>query len=81
MRYDNLELFDASNLDGAGDIVPPDSPRAHYNKGNAMFVSPTYIYIISMWILHSLPSPPTLFFFFLPFFLSFFFLGGGASLP
>lgn len=39
IRYSNLELFDASNLDGDGEIVPSDSPRAHYNKGNAMFVS------------------------------------------
>lgn len=39
MRYQHLELFDASNLDGEGEIVPSDSPRAHYNKGNAIFVS------------------------------------------
>ncbi|KAL1883954.1 hypothetical protein Daus18300_000062 [Diaporthe australafricana] len=37
LRYENLELFDAGNLDGEGDIVPPDSPRAHYNRGNALF--------------------------------------------
>ncbi|KAJ0124715.1 lpha-ketoglutarate-dependentdichlorophenoxyacetate [Diaporthe amygdali] len=37
LRYENLELFDAGNLDGEGEIVPPDSPRAHYNKGNALF--------------------------------------------
>lgn len=38
LRYQHLELFDASNLDGEGEIVKPDSPRAHYNKGNALFV-------------------------------------------
>ncbi|KAH8778506.1 hypothetical protein F5883DRAFT_215803 [Diaporthe sp. PMI_573] len=37
LRYEHLELFDAGNLDAEGDIVPPDHPRAHYNKGNALF--------------------------------------------
>lgn len=73
LRYDNLELFDASNLDGAGDIVPPDSPRAHYNKGNAMFVSPKFISSPCGSCTHC-PPPP--FFFPLPFFLSSFFWGG-----
>lgn len=37
LRYSHLELFDASNLDGDGAVVPRDSPRAHYNRGNALF--------------------------------------------
>ncbi|KAI3394564.1 hypothetical protein diail_2555, partial [Diaporthe ilicicola] len=37
LRYESLELFDAGNLDADGEIVPSDSPRAHYNKGNALF--------------------------------------------
>lgn len=37
LRYELLELFDAGNLDADGEIVPPDHPRAHYNKGNALF--------------------------------------------
>ncbi|KAF3765518.1 taurine catabolism dioxygenase [Cryphonectria parasitica EP155] len=37
LRYTQLELFDASNLDGDGAVVPSDSPRAHYNRGNALF--------------------------------------------
>ncbi|KXX80712.1 Alpha-ketoglutarate-dependent 2,4-dichlorophenoxyacetate dioxygenase [Madurella mycetomatis] len=31
------ELFDASNLAHDGSILPPSSPRAHANKGNAIF--------------------------------------------
>lgn len=37
LRYEHLELFDASNLDADGEIVQPDHPRAQYNKGNALF--------------------------------------------
>ncbi|KAH7074590.1 hypothetical protein BKA63DRAFT_316510 [Paraphoma chrysanthemicola] len=37
MRYSHYSLFDAGNVDEEGNPIDPDSPRAHYNKGNALF--------------------------------------------
>lgn len=37
MRYSHLELFDAGNVDEADAPIDPNSPRAHYNRGNALF--------------------------------------------
>ncbi|KAF2823896.1 taurine catabolism dioxygenase [Ophiobolus disseminans] len=37
LRYTHYELFDAGNVDEEGNPIDPDSPRAHYNKGNALF--------------------------------------------
>ncbi|KIH86321.1 alpha-ketoglutarate-dependent 2,4-dichlorophenoxyacetate dioxygenase [Sporothrix brasiliensis 5110] len=37
MRYRHLELFDAGNLDADGNVLDPDSPRAHQAKGNCIF--------------------------------------------
>ncbi len=37
MRYKHVELFDAGNLDGDNNIIDPDSPRAHSNRGNMLF--------------------------------------------
>ncbi|KAF2715218.1 taurine catabolism dioxygenase [Pleomassaria siparia CBS 279.74] len=37
LRYAHMELFDAGNVDEDGSVIHPDSPRAHYNKGNALF--------------------------------------------
>ncbi|ORY16079.1 hypothetical protein BCR34DRAFT_597884 [Clohesyomyces aquaticus] len=37
LRYTHFELFDAGNVDENGDPIHPDSPRSHYNKGNALF--------------------------------------------
>ena len=37
LRYEHFELFDAGNVDEEGHPIHPDSPRAHYNKGNALF--------------------------------------------
>ena len=37
MRCSRIELFDAGNLDDDGAVIPADSPRAHYNRGNAFF--------------------------------------------
>ncbi|EAT83517.2 hypothetical protein SNOG_09325 [Parastagonospora nodorum SN15] len=37
LRYTHYELFDAGNVDEEGNAIDPDSPRAHYNKGNALF--------------------------------------------
>lgn len=37
MRYSHYELFDAGNVDDEGNPIDPNSPRAHYNKGNALF--------------------------------------------
>ncbi|KAK3943579.1 putative dichlorophenoxyacetate alpha-ketoglutarate dioxygenase, partial [Diplogelasinospora grovesii] len=37
LRYQHLELFDAGNLDGDNNIISPDSPRAHSNRGNGLF--------------------------------------------
>jgi alpha-ketoglutarate-dependent 2,4-dichlorophenoxyacetate dioxygenase len=37
-RYEYYELFDAGNIDpDTGTVLSPDSPRAQYNKGNALF--------------------------------------------
>lgn len=36
-RYAHYELFDASNLDGDGGLLDPDSPRGHSNRGNGLF--------------------------------------------
>jgi alpha-ketoglutarate-dependent 2,4-dichlorophenoxyacetate dioxygenase len=37
-RYEFYELFDAGNIDfDTGDVLDPTSPRAQYNKGNALF--------------------------------------------
>ncbi|KAK2770680.1 hypothetical protein FQN52_007281 [Onygenales sp. PD_12] len=36
-RLPYYELFDAGNVDGQGNVVPADSPRAHFGKGNALF--------------------------------------------
>ncbi|KAF2181659.1 taurine catabolism dioxygenase [Zopfia rhizophila CBS 207.26] len=37
LRYKHVELFDAGNVDEEGNVIHPDSPRSHYNKGNALF--------------------------------------------
>jgi len=37
LRYAHYELFDAGNVDEEGSPIHPDSPRAHYNKGNTLF--------------------------------------------
>lgn len=52
MRYQHSELFDASNLDGEGEVVPSDSPRVHYNKGNAIFVRVSPILAICIPSVH-----------------------------
>ncbi|KAK5461129.1 hypothetical protein LTS15_003192 [Exophiala xenobiotica] len=36
-RWAFYELFDAGNIDDQGGVLDPDSPRAHYGKGNALF--------------------------------------------
>jgi len=36
-RYQHLELFDAGNVDEAGNPLAPNAPRSHYNKGNMLF--------------------------------------------
>ncbi|KXS94919.1 hypothetical protein AC578_3935 [Pseudocercospora eumusae] len=36
-RYHLFELFDAGNVDENGSVLKPDSPRAHYGKGNGFF--------------------------------------------
>lgn len=37
-RYEYYELFDAGNIDvETGNVLDPSSPRAQYNKGNALF--------------------------------------------
>lgn len=37
LRYDHVELFDAGNLDEENNIIDPNSPRAHQNRGNGVF--------------------------------------------
>jgi alpha-ketoglutarate-dependent 2,4-dichlorophenoxyacetate dioxygenase len=37
LRYTHYELFDAGNIDETGSAIDPESPRAHYNKGNSLF--------------------------------------------
>ncbi|OCL11759.1 alpha-ketoglutarate-dependent 2,4-dichlorophenoxyacetate dioxygenase [Glonium stellatum] len=37
LRYQHVELFDAGNVDEDGNILDPESPRAHYNRGNRLF--------------------------------------------
>ncbi|KAL1606490.1 hypothetical protein SLS60_003894 [Paraconiothyrium brasiliense] len=37
MRYDYYELFDAGNVDEDGNVIDPNSPKAQYQKGNALF--------------------------------------------
>ena len=37
LRYAHFELFDAGNVDEEGNVIHPDSPRSHYNKGNGLF--------------------------------------------
>ena len=37
LRYTHYELFDAGNVDEDGNVIHPDAPRSHYNKGNALF--------------------------------------------
>ncbi|KAH6683849.1 alpha-ketoglutarate-dependent 2,4-dichlorophenoxyacetate dioxygenase [Halenospora varia] len=36
-RYGYFELFDAGNVDENGDVLTPDHPRSHYNKGNSLW--------------------------------------------
>jgi len=36
-RWAYYELFDAGNLDDEGNLLDPDSQRAHYGKGNGLF--------------------------------------------
>ncbi|KIX10417.1 uncharacterized protein Z518_01499 [Rhinocladiella mackenziei CBS 650.93] len=36
-RYGYYELFDAGNIDDQGGVLDPNSPRAHYGKGNTLF--------------------------------------------
>ncbi|KAK6837032.1 taurine catabolism dioxygenase [Apiospora arundinis] len=36
-RYNLYELFDAGNLDQEGEVLDPDSPRAHNNRGNGLW--------------------------------------------
>ncbi|KAF2868445.1 hypothetical protein BDV95DRAFT_630640 [Massariosphaeria phaeospora] len=37
LRYKHYELFDAGNVDEEGNVLSPDSPRAHAGKGNGLF--------------------------------------------
>lgn len=37
MRFAFYELFDAGNIDEDGGVLSPDSARAHYGKGNALW--------------------------------------------
>ncbi|KAH7122515.1 hypothetical protein B0J11DRAFT_341228 [Dendryphion nanum] len=37
LRYKHFELFDAGNIDEDGNVIHPDAPRSHYNKGNGLF--------------------------------------------
>jgi alpha-ketoglutarate-dependent 2,4-dichlorophenoxyacetate dioxygenase len=37
MRYTNIELFDAGNLNTDGTVLDPDSPRAHNGRGNRLW--------------------------------------------
>lgn len=37
LRYKHYELFDAGNVDEDGNVIHPDAPRSHYNKGNGLF--------------------------------------------
>ncbi|RDL32041.1 Clavaminate synthase-like protein [Venustampulla echinocandica] len=37
LRYEHLELFDAGNVNDDGNLLTPDHPRSHYNKGNGLF--------------------------------------------
>ncbi|KAF2731330.1 alpha-ketoglutarate-dependent 2,4-dichlorophenoxyacetate dioxygenase [Polyplosphaeria fusca] len=37
MRYEYYELFDAGNVDEDGKVIDPESPKAQYQKGNALF--------------------------------------------
>ncbi|SPO07495.1 uncharacterized protein DNG_10189 [Cephalotrichum gorgonifer] len=39
LRYEYYELFDAGNLDEENNLLDPDSPRAHANRGNELFHS------------------------------------------
>ncbi|KAJ9133549.1 Alpha-ketoglutarate-dependent 2,4-dichlorophenoxyacetate dioxygenase [Pleurostoma richardsiae] len=39
LRYAHAELFDAGNLDDAGQLLDRDSPRAHAGRGNGLFHS------------------------------------------
>ena len=32
LRYQYYELFDAGNIDDDGNVLDPNSPRAHYGK-------------------------------------------------
>ncbi|KAI1323380.1 taurine catabolism dioxygenase [Xylariaceae sp. FL0255] len=36
-RYDLYELFDAGNIAEDGGVLDPNSPRAHYNRGNSLW--------------------------------------------
>ncbi|KAJ4294087.1 hypothetical protein N0V90_007776 [Kalmusia sp. IMI 367209] len=37
MRYEYYELFDAGNVDEDGNVIDPNSPKAQYQRGNALF--------------------------------------------
>ncbi|KAF2651587.1 alpha-ketoglutarate-dependent 2,4-dichlorophenoxyacetate dioxygenase [Lophiostoma macrostomum CBS 122681] len=37
MRYQYYEMFDAGNVDEDDNVIDPDSPKAQYQKGNALF--------------------------------------------
>ncbi|KAF2453967.1 alpha-ketoglutarate-dependent 2,4-dichlorophenoxyacetate dioxygenase [Lineolata rhizophorae] len=37
LRYKYYELFDAGNVDENGQVVDPESTRAHYNRGNLLW--------------------------------------------
>lgn len=37
-RYKHYELFDAGNVDENGNVLDPESPRAHYGRVRSTFV-------------------------------------------
>ncbi|KAF2263888.1 taurine catabolism dioxygenase [Lojkania enalia] len=60
LRYKHVELFDAGNVDDEGNAIHPDSPRSHYNKGNALFhVDSSFNPRRASWsLLHAVKLPP-----------------------
>jgi hypothetical protein len=42
-RFGHYELFDAGNVDDQGNVIDPDSPRAHYGKVRLVFFTPLMI--------------------------------------
>ena len=40
LRYEFYELFDAGNVDAEGNVLDPESPRAHQSRVTSPFPSP-----------------------------------------